>query len=83
MNEIQPIKSIIKPDEISLSVLIEGYDAWLDAQAKSANTRQTYLIRLDKWFDWLGERAWYMVTPRDVVAWREHLAESYSPASIA
>lgn len=67
---------------ITREQLLEAYMDWLNMQSKSELTRQTYKLRLGKFLDWVGDR-WPVVTPVDVVAWRDALAESYKSPSVA
>jgi site-specific recombinase XerD len=81
------MNSIIAQDQtlqvVTQGELIQFYRERLRMQGKSANTINTYALRLAKFFDWLGDKAWFEVLPTDAVNYRDHLVESYSVQSVA
>ena len=63
--------------------LLERFKDYLIMQGKAESTVDTYVLRLAKFFEWLGDLPWYAVQPPDVVRYRDDLGQSYSAPSIA
>jgi integrase/recombinase XerC len=67
---------------MNLNELQAKFVDWMHVRGLSLATRQTYTFRLGKFFLWLGENPWAEVDQVMAVAYRDKLAETYSPATI-
>jgi integrase/recombinase XerD len=86
MNEIMQFepKDLTNFENLDLSLLVKKFGVYLANQEKSDSTIKTYLFRLNKFFEYLGDHAWYLITPNDVSGYKEFLKteKEYSPQSV-
>jgi len=56
---------------------------WMHVRGLSACTEETYTFRLEKFFEWLDGSSWEVFDQVRAVAYRDKLAETYSPATVS
>jgi integrase/recombinase XerD len=56
---------------------------WMHVRGLSIATKGTYTFRLGKFLEWLDGSSWELVDQVQAVAYRDKLAETYSPATIS
>jgi integrase/recombinase XerC len=67
---------------MNLNELQAKFVDWMHVRGLSHATRETYTFRLGKFVEWLDGSSWEVVDQVQAVAYRDQLAETYSPATI-